>query len=196
MAAAEGATAGRALTPAHRRFLVRDALLIAAVANGVLNALIAWLFTLQRGRDPAGEGAARRRPVGARRHGRDVLRAAVPDHPRDHDRDRVEGDARRSPHAGCRASPGSFADRLPKTRLRRATWIGLICLVLFGPLSAAGVLLFDYGDISVGEFVHLQGDLRHRARRGRDALDRDGRVRRRPAARRQTASQKQRRTAS
>jgi hypothetical protein len=47
----------------------------------------------------------------------------------------------------------SFADRLPKTRLRRATVVGVICLLVFGPLSAVGVLLFDYGDISIGEFV-------------------------------------------
>jgi hypothetical protein len=59
-----------------------------------------------------------------------------------------EGHLTRVPSAA-----GSFAARLPATRLRRATWVGLICLVVFGPIAAAGVLLFDYGDISIGEFV-------------------------------------------
>ena len=44
MATAEGSAQG--LTPAHKRFLIRDALLIAAVVNGVLSALIAWLVTV------------------------------------------------------------------------------------------------------------------------------------------------------
>jgi hypothetical protein len=45
MAAVEGVTAGRGLTPAHKRFLIRDALIIAALVNATLSALIAWLFT-------------------------------------------------------------------------------------------------------------------------------------------------------
>ena len=57
---------------------MRDAILIAAVVNGVLNALIAWLFTFSEDEIPLSGGAARRWPVGARRHGRHVLRAAVP----------------------------------------------------------------------------------------------------------------------
>ena len=82
---------------------------------------------------------------------------------------------------------GSFADRLPKTRLRRATMVGLICLVLFGPLSAAGVLLFDYGDISIGEFVLFKAIFGIVLGADGDAPDRDGRVRRRPAAGRRRA---------
>ena len=50
-------------------------------------------------------------------------------------------------------APGSFAERLPDTRLRRATVVGLLCLLVFGPISLALLLLFDYGDISTGEFV-------------------------------------------
>ena len=52
MAAAEGATAGRELTPAHRRFLIRDAILIAAVINGTLSALIAWLIAFSEDEVP------------------------------------------------------------------------------------------------------------------------------------------------
>ena len=52
MAAARGLVRAVALTPAHKRFLVRDALLIAAVANGALSALIAWLFTFSEDEVP------------------------------------------------------------------------------------------------------------------------------------------------
>ncbi len=151
MAAAEGATAGRDLTPAHRRFLLRDALLIAALANAVLNALIAWLFTFSEEEVPLAKAPL----IG----GPSVLvdsiatcfvlpflttlaiTTVVWKELRD-------GHLTRIPRA-----PRSFADRLPRTRLRRATRIGLICLAVLGPIAAAGVLLFDYGDIPVGEFV-------------------------------------------
>jgi hypothetical protein len=149
MATAEGRAQG--LTPAHRRFLVRDALLIAAVVNGALSALIAWIVTL--GED-------------------EVPHAAVP---------LVEGPSvivdtvgtcfvlpflttlaittviwkeMRDGHlTRLPLPPGSLAERLPDTRLRRAALIGLLCLLTFGPLSLALLLLFDYGDISIGEFV-------------------------------------------
>ena len=151
MAAAEGATAGRGLTPAHRRFLLRDAFLIAAVANAALNALFAWLFTLNEDEIHLAKAPL----VG----GPSVLVDTVATCfvlpflttlaiTTIVWKEMREGHLSRIPRI-----PGSFAERLPKTRLRRATWVGLICLVLFGPLSAAGVLLFDYGDIPVGEFV-------------------------------------------
>jgi hypothetical protein len=149
MATAEGGA--QQLTPAHRRFLVRDALLVAAIANAVLNALIAWVFTL--GED-------------------EVPQAAVP---------LVEGpsvvvdvvatcfvlpflttlaittvvwkELREGHLTRLALAPGSPVERLPGTRLRRAGVIGLLCMLVFGPISAALVLLFDYGDISTGEFV-------------------------------------------
>ena len=151
MAAAEGATAGRGLTPAHRRFLIRDALLIAAVVNGALNALIAWLFTLDEKEIPLAKAPL----VGGPSVLVDtvatcfilpflttlVITTIIWKEMRD-------GHLTKLPRP-----PDSFAARLPDTRLRRATWVGLICLAIFGPICAIGVLLFDYGDISVGEFV-------------------------------------------
>jgi hypothetical protein len=149
MATAEGRAPG--LTPAHRRFLIRDALLIAAIVNGTLSALIAWLITL--GED-------------------EVPNAAVP---------LVEGpsvvvdtvatffvlpflttllittviwkELREGHLTRLPLAPGSFADRLPDTRLRRAAGIGLLCLLALGPIGAVVLLLLDYGDISIGEFV-------------------------------------------
>jgi hypothetical protein len=151
MAAAEGATARRDLTAAHRRFLLRDAVLIAAFANAVLNAFFAWLFTV--GEDEVPVSAV---PLA---EGPSVLVDTVATCfvlpflttlaiTTVIWKELREGHLTRLPRV-----PGSFADRLPKTRLRRATRIGLICLVIFGPLCAAGVLLFDYGDIGIGEFV-------------------------------------------
>src|SRR5688572_26580413 len=149
---AEGATApGGQLTPAHKRFLVRDAFLIAAVANGVLNALFAWFFTL--GEDEV--HLAKAPLVG----GPSVLVDSVATCfvlpflttlliTTVIWKELREGHLTRLPRA-----PGSFAERLPKTRLRRAGRIGLLCLLALGPIVAAGVLLFDYGDIPVGEFV-------------------------------------------
>jgi hypothetical protein len=149
MATAEGRAQG--LTPVHRRFLIRDALVIAAVVNGSLSALIAWLVTL-------GE--------------HEVPTAAVP---------LVEGpsvvvdtvgtffvlpflttllittviwkEMREGHLTRLRLAPGSFAERLPDTRLRRATWIGLLCLLALGPIGAVVLLLLDYGGISISEFV-------------------------------------------
>ena len=151
MSAAEGATAGRELTPAHKRFLLRDGILIAAIANGVLNALFAWLLTI--GEDevplsaiPLAEGPSVVVDVVATCFVLPFLTTLAITTVIW--KEMREGHLTRIPHV-----PGSFADRLPKTRLRRATWIGLICLALFGPISGAGVLLFDYGDIGIGEFV-------------------------------------------
>ena len=139
------------MTPAHRRFLLRDAVLIAAVVNGALNALIAWLFTVNEDEIPLTEVPL----VG----GPSVLVDSVatcfvlPFLTTLLITTVIWGEMRKGHLTKVPHASGSFADRLPKTRLRRATRIGLICLAVFGPISAAGVLLFDYGDISVGEFV-------------------------------------------
>jgi hypothetical protein len=151
MSAAEGATAGRELTPAHRRFLVRDAILIAAVINGTLSALIAWLFTFSEDEIPVTEVPL----IG----GPSVLVDSVatcfvlPFLTTLLITTVIWGEMRKGHLTKVPRASGSFAERLPKTRLRRATWIGLICLAVVGPIVAAGVLLFDYGDIPVGEFV-------------------------------------------
>jgi MFS family permease len=140
-----------ALSAAHRRFLIRDALVIAAVINGTLSALIAWLVTL--GED-------------------EVPNAAVP---------LIEGPSvvvdtvgtffvlpflttllittviwkeLREGHLTRVPLPaGSFAERLPDTRLRRAAVIGLLCLLALGPIGAVVLVLLDYGGISITEFV-------------------------------------------
>lgn len=149
---AEGATARPGqLTPAHRRFLVRDALLIPAVVNAALNALLAWLFTLNEHEVPQAKAPL----VGGPSVLVDTVATSfvLPFLTTLAITTVIWGEMRKGHLSRVERAVGSFADRLPRTRLRRATLVGLICLFFFGPLSAAGVLLFDYGDISVGEFV-------------------------------------------
>jgi hypothetical protein len=140
-----------ALTAAHRRFLIRDALLIAAVINGALSALIAWLVTV--GEDEVPNAAV---PL---IEGPSVVVDTVATFfvlpflttlaiTTVIWKELREGHLTRVPHP-----PGSFAARLPDTRLRRAVWIGLLCLLVLGPLGAIVLLLLDYGGISIGEFV-------------------------------------------
>jgi hypothetical protein len=149
MATAEGRA--QALTPAHKRFLIRDALLIAAVVNGTLSALIAWLVTV--GEDevpnaavPLVEGPSVVADTVATFFVLPVLTTLLITTVIW--KEMREGHLTRLLHA-----PGSFADRLPDTRLRRATWIGLLCLVALGPIGAVVLVLLDYGGISIGEFV-------------------------------------------
>jgi hypothetical protein len=149
MATAEGGAQQR-LTPAHRRFLIRDALLIAALVNAALNALIAWLFTLSEDEVPQAavplvEGPSVVVDVVATCFVLPFLTTlAITSVVWNELR---EGHLTRLPR-----EPGSWAE-LPHTRLRRAGVIGLLCMFVFGPISAGLVLLFDYGDISTGEFV-------------------------------------------
>ena len=146
------ADAGAAkLTPAHRRFLWRDAVLIAAIANGVLNALFAWLFTL--GEDEVPKATA---PLVG---GTSVLVDTVatcfvlPFLTTLVITTVIWGEMRKGHLTRIPRAQSTLLDQLKHPRLRRATIVGLMCLFIFGPISAIGVLLFDYGDISVGAFV-------------------------------------------
>ncbi len=80
-------------------------------------------------------------------------------------------------------APGSFAERLPDTRLRRATRIGLLCLLALGPIGAVVLLLLDYGGISISEFVIYKAIVGIALGMLVTPLIAHGRVRRRPAAR-------------
>jgi hypothetical protein len=149
--AAPAETGAGKLTPAHRRFLWRDAVLIAAIANGVLNAFFAWLFTL--GEDEVPKATA---PLVG---GTSVLVDTVatcfvlPFLTTLVITTVIWGELRNGHLTRIPRAQSSLVDRLRHRRLRRATIIGLLCLFVFGPMSALLLVLFDYGDISVGEFV-------------------------------------------
>jgi hypothetical protein len=149
MATAEGSA--QRLTSAHRRFLIRDALVIAGVVNASLSALIAWLVTLGEDEIPNTAVPLIEGPsvvvdtVGTFFVLPFLTTLAITTVIWKEMRD---GHLTRLPLA-----PGSFAERLPDTRLRRATRIGLLCLLALGPIGAVVLLLLDYGGISIGEFV-------------------------------------------
>lgn len=139
------------LTTAHRRFLIRDALVIAAIANAALNALFAWAFTL--GEDsvpliavPLVEGPSVIVDTVGTFFVLTFLTTLA-----------ITTGVWRELRAGhlprLRHAPGSFADRLPDTRLRRALRLGLLCMLVLGPVAAIVLAAFDYGDLAIGEFV-------------------------------------------
>jgi len=149
MATAEGRAQG--LTPAHRRFLIRDALLIAAVANAVLNALIAWLVTIGEDEVPLAAVPLVEGPsvitdtVGTFFVLTFLTTLAVTT--------AVWKEMRAGHLTRLPITPGSFAERLSDTRVRRATKLGLLCMLVLGPIAVIVLLLLDYGDISISEFV-------------------------------------------
>lgn len=149
MATAEGSA--QALTPAHRRFLIRDALIIAAVANAVLNAFFAWLFTLGEDEIPLAAVPLVEGPsvitdtVGTFFVLTFLTTLAITT--------TVWKEMRAGHLTRLPLRAGSFAERLPDTRLRRATRLGLYCMLALGPIAVLALLLFDYGDIPIGEFV-------------------------------------------
>ena len=149
MATTDGTGAG--LTAAHRRFLVRDALVIAAIANAALNALLAWVFTL--GEDsvpliavPLVEGpSVITDTVGTFFVLTFLTTLAVTTG--------VWKEMRAGHLTRLRHAPGSFAERLPDTRLRRALRLGLLCMLVLGPVAVIVLAALDYGDLAIGEFV-------------------------------------------
>jgi hypothetical protein len=130
--------------------LLRDALLIAAFVNAALSALIAWLVTLGEDEVPSAAVPLIEGPsvivdtVGTCFVLPFLTTLAITT---------VVWKELRDGHLTRIPRPPGTVERLPHTRLRRATVVGLICLLVFGPLSLLLLLLFDYGDISVGEFV-------------------------------------------
>jgi hypothetical protein len=149
MATAEGGAQG--LTPAHRRFLIRDALLIAAFVNAGLSALIAWLLTLGEDEIPLAAVPLVEGPsvivdsVGTFFVLTFLTTLAITT--------AVWKENRQGHLSRLERAPGSFAERLPATRLRRAVRLGLLCMLALGPIAVVALLLLDYGGISISEFV-------------------------------------------
>jgi hypothetical protein len=147
--ATEGSS-GRRLERAHRRWILINAVLIAAFVNAALSALIAWLSAAGEDNVPLWSAPL----VGGPSTAIDtvgtffvlpflttlVITTVVWAEMRDE----------RLPPL---SDPFPWAERLPATRLRRAAVIGLICMAILGPPAAAVVAALDFGDISVGTFV-------------------------------------------
>jgi hypothetical protein len=140
----------RALEQAQRRWIVLNAILIAALINAALSALIAWLITLDEEQVPLWAAPLVEGPstvidtVGTlfvlpfltTLIITTVVRAEMR-----HERLRPLAEAR------------SWTERLPATRARRGAVLGLICMAVLGPPVVAVLVALDFGDLSVGEFV-------------------------------------------
>jgi hypothetical protein len=145
--------AWRELTAEHRRWLLINAVLIAAAANAVLNALIAWGSAA--GEDevplwaiPLVEGPSVITDVVGTFFILPFLTTIVITTTLWHEMrmGKVE------PLHVDRSSDPLLA-RMPATRVRRGAYFGLLTMLLFGPLGVLVVLALDYGDVGVGEFV-------------------------------------------
>jgi hypothetical protein len=140
----------RALPAAHRRWIIINAVVIAAFINAALSALIAWGSAASEDDVPLWAAPL----VGGPSTAVDtvgtffvlpflttliittVVRAELR-----HERLPPLGEAPR------------WVERLPRTRVRRGAVIGLACMLVLGPPAVAILAAIDFGDISVGEFV-------------------------------------------
>ena len=140
-------TLWQAATAEHRSWLFLNAIVIAAVINAALNALIAW-------GSAAGE--------------ENIPLLAVPF---------IEGPSTITDTVGTffiltflttlgittavwqEVRKGKLLPlahpiaRLPRTRLRRGAYLGAICTLVLGPPAVLVLALLDFGDLSVGQFV-------------------------------------------
>ena len=147
--------------------------MVAAILNGVLNALIAWGTAASEDEIPLWavplvEGPSTITDTVATLFILPFLTTLA-----DHDvrlaRDAGGTSSRRSWSTATRTR---CSRACPPRRARRGAYFGVLTMVLLGPVAVVLLVAFDFGDISVGDFVALQGDLRRAARRVGDAADR------------------------
>jgi hypothetical protein len=145
--------AWRELTVEHRRWLLINAVVIAAIVNGILNALIAWGSAASEDEIPLWAAPL----VGGPSTIVDtvgtlfilpflttVIVTSVAWH------EMREG--KLAPLMIDRNADPLLA-RLPGRRARRGAYFGLLTVVLLAPVSVVLLIAFDFGDISVGDFV-------------------------------------------
>jgi hypothetical protein len=135
----------------HRRWIILNAVVIAAVINAILNALIAWGSAA--GEDqiplwavPVVEGPSTITDTVGTLFLLPLITTLVITSVVWHEL----GEGRLETLPPRRA--GLLA-RLPPKRLRRGVYFGGICTLVLGPPAVLVLLLLDFGDISVGDFV-------------------------------------------
>jgi hypothetical protein len=141
-----------ALSPDHRRWFFWQTIVIAAIVNAILNALIAWIVTLGEEEVPLWaiplvEGPSVIVDTVGTFFVLTFLTTLAVTTAVWHE---LEGErlGRLEVH---RRLP--FADRVPPTRRRRATMLGLLCMALLGPPAVVALIALDFGDLSIGDFV-------------------------------------------
>ena len=172
--------AWRELDAEHRRWLLLNAVVIAAVVNAVLNALIAWGSAANEDEVPLWavplvEGPSLITDTVGTFFILPFLTTLV-----DHDGGLARAAGREGSRRSRRPRRDPLLSRLPRTRVRRGAYFGLLSLLLFAPPAVVLVLALDYGDISVGDFVLFKAIFGVVLGAGRDAADRacgaDGRA--------------------
>jgi hypothetical protein len=146
-------SAWRQATTEHRRWLFWNAVVIAAVVNAVLNALIAWVTAANEDSVPLwavpfAEGPSTVTDTVGTFFILPLLTTLVITTVAWHE---LRAGRLRSLQLDRESSP--FLERLPKRRLRRGLYLGALCTLIFGPLAVVLLVALDYGDLSVGEFV-------------------------------------------
>src|SRR5437588_4701154 len=145
--------AWRKVTAEHRRWLFWNAIVITAVINAGLNALIAWVSAASKDSVPLWDIPFAKGPstitdtIGTffiLPLITTLLVTTVVWH--------ELRAGRLGPLVLDRESSGLLA-RLPKRRLRRGLYLGALCTLLFAPLAVVLLVALDYGNLSVGEFV-------------------------------------------
>jgi hypothetical protein len=137
----------------HRRFIFWHAIVGAAIVNLVLNALIAWLSVRSEDSVPRWAVPLADKPSTIT----DTLGTffilplltcliftAVA---------RRELRHGRITPLGWAWSPKSILRRLPSGTVRRGLALGALCTAALGPPAVALIVVLDFGDLSVGEFV-------------------------------------------
>jgi hypothetical protein len=135
----------------HRRWVFLNAVLIAAIVNAALNALIAWGSAANEDEIPLWaaplvEGPSTITDTVGTFFILPLLTTLVITTLIWHEL--REGRLAPLP----RRSAGPLA-RLPPTRLRRGVYFGAICTAVLAPPAVLVLVLLDFGDISVGDFV-------------------------------------------
>jgi hypothetical protein len=143
-------SAWRDLPEEHRRWMFVNAVLIAAVVNGVLSALIAWLGTMDQDQIPLWATPLKDTSTEVDTIGTffilpfltTLVITSVIWH------ELRAGRLMRLDHP----SP-ALARRLPETRLRRGLVIGAIVTLVLAPPAVLILALIDFSGLSQGEFV-------------------------------------------
>jgi hypothetical protein len=145
--------AWKELAAEHRRWLLVNAVVIAALINAALNALIAWGSAASEDEVPLWAAPL----VGGPSTITDTVGTlfilpflttlaitTVAWH------EMREG--KLAPLVVDRSADRLLA-QLPARRARRGAYFGVLCTVLLAPVAVVLLIAFDFGDISVGDFV-------------------------------------------
>jgi hypothetical protein len=141
----------RQATTGHRRWLLLNAILIAAAINAALSALIAWGSAASEDDIPLWKAPL----VGGPNLITDTVGTffILPFLTTLVITTVVWHELREGRLAPLSPRTAGVLSRLPRTRLRRGAYFGLICMLILGPPAVVALILIDVAPVSVGHFV-------------------------------------------